>query len=46
VRGKAFPHGVERNARLFEAGPLPSDEFESIRARWREMATPEWMGME
>jgi hypothetical protein len=27
-------------------GALPAAEYESIRARWRAFATPEWIGLE
>lgn len=30
------------NAKLLEAGPLPSDEIQSIQARWNAIAKPDW----
>jgi hypothetical protein len=32
------------NSRAVAAGPLPNEMFESIRARWREVARPSWLG--
>lgn len=34
----------EENAHAAALGPLPSDEYEAIRARWREVAAPTWTG--
>ena len=34
----------QQNAALLRAGPLPVDEFERIRARWREVADASWVG--
>jgi aryl-alcohol dehydrogenase-like predicted oxidoreductase len=32
------------NSAAAAAGPLPKELFESIRARWREVAQPSWVG--
>lgn len=32
------------NARALEAGPLPPEDIEAIRRRWREVARPDWVG--
>jgi aryl-alcohol dehydrogenase-like predicted oxidoreductase len=32
------------NSSAAAAGPLPSEMFESIRTRWREVARPGWLG--
>ena len=32
------------NGAAVTAGPLPKEMFESIRARWREVAQPTWVG--
>jgi aryl-alcohol dehydrogenase-like predicted oxidoreductase len=32
------------NAAILKAGPLPAPEFEAIRARWRQVAGPDWTG--
>jgi hypothetical protein len=32
------------NVAIAAAGPLPEQQFESIRARWREIARPSWTG--
>lgn len=34
----------EENARAASLGPLSSDEYEAIRARWRQVASPTWTG--
>ena len=32
------------NAALLETQPLPHELFKAIRARWREVASPDWIG--
>ena len=32
------------NAALLEAGPLPRERIDQIRARWRAVADPTWVG--
>ena len=38
IVGTTKPGRWRENAALLQAGPLPADEFERIRARWREVA--------
>lgn len=42
--GTARPDRWPQNAALVAAGPLPAAEFEAIRARWRAVARPDWVG--
>ncbi len=44
IVGTTKPERWPRNAALLEAGALPAREFERIRARWREVAEPSWVG--
>jgi aryl-alcohol dehydrogenase-like predicted oxidoreductase len=44
IVGTKKPGRWRENAALLEAGPLPADQFEKIRARWREIADSSWMG--
>jgi aryl-alcohol dehydrogenase-like predicted oxidoreductase len=44
IVGTAKPGRFTENAAAVAAGPLPKGLFESIRARWREVATPHWTG--
>ena len=44
IVGTTRPERWEQNAALLQAGPLPRDEVERIRARWREVADPSWEG--
>ena len=44
IVGTTKPGRWRENAALLEAGPLPRDQFEKIRARWREVADPGWVG--
>jgi aryl-alcohol dehydrogenase-like predicted oxidoreductase len=44
IVGTKNPDRWQENADLLQAGPLPERQFETIRARWREMAVPEWTG--
>src|SRR5262249_44738731 len=32
------------NAAMLESGPLPTESFEAIRARWRAVADASWVG--
>ena len=34
----------QQNAKLLESGPLPQDQFEQIRRRWKEVAGRNWVG--
>ena len=44
IVGTAKTGRWEENAALLAAGALRRDEFEAIRARWREMADTSWEG--
>jgi aryl-alcohol dehydrogenase-like predicted oxidoreductase len=44
IVGTTKPERWRENAALLDAGPLPSDETERIRARWREVADASWTG--
>jgi aryl-alcohol dehydrogenase-like predicted oxidoreductase len=44
IVGTSKPDRWRENAALLEDGPLPRDEFEGIRSRWREIADPAWVG--
>jgi aryl-alcohol dehydrogenase-like predicted oxidoreductase len=44
IVGTKNPARWRENAALLEAGPLPADQFEAIRTRWRATAEPEWVG--
>ena len=44
IVGTARPDRWPQNAALVAAGPLPPGEFEAIRARWRAVARPDWVG--
>lgn len=44
IVGTTQPGRWQENAKLLEAGRLTESEFESIRARWREVALPDWVG--
>lgn len=44
IVGTARPERWPQNAALVAAGPLPPGEFEAIRARWRAVARPDWVG--
>jgi aryl-alcohol dehydrogenase-like predicted oxidoreductase len=44
IVGTTKPERWRQNAALLSPGALPTDEFEQIRARWREVAKPSWSG--
>ena len=44
IVGTTRPERWQLNAALLQAGHLPRDEFERIRARWREVADASWEG--
>jgi aryl-alcohol dehydrogenase-like predicted oxidoreductase len=44
IVGTTKPERWHENATLLRQGPLPSREFDAIRARWREVAEPSWEG--
>ncbi len=44
IVGTTKPDRWQANAALLSAGALPAGDFESIRARWRQVAQPSWEG--
>lgn len=44
IVGTTKPGRWSENAQLLQQGPLESTTFEAIRARWKAVATPEWVG--
>ncbi|MGB9691363.1 MAG: aldo/keto reductase [Candidatus Sumerlaeaceae bacterium] len=44
IVGTKKPGRWAENARALAAGPLPQEEIEAIRRRWREVAGPDWVG--
>lgn len=44
IVGTTKPGRWRENAKLLESGPLPADQFEAIRARWEQVAGPDWVG--
>jgi aryl-alcohol dehydrogenase-like predicted oxidoreductase len=44
IVGTTKPERWRENAALLEAGPMPDEAFERIRARWREVADASWDG--
>jgi aryl-alcohol dehydrogenase-like predicted oxidoreductase len=45
IVGTSRPGRWLENARLLEAGSLPIEQFEAIRARWRQIADVTWVGL-
>lgn len=44
IVGTANPDRWMANAALLEQGPLPSEEYDAVRRRWKERAAPDWVG--
>ena len=44
IVGTTKAQRIRENAAILEAGPLPKNRLEEIRARWREIADPDWVG--
>jgi aryl-alcohol dehydrogenase-like predicted oxidoreductase len=44
IVGTTKPERWKQNAELMEAGPLAKELHDSIRARWKATAKPEWTG--
>ncbi|SEF63072.1 aldo/keto reductase [Paenibacillus sp. UNC499MF] len=44
IVGTSKPGRWVQNARLAGQGPLPREEVEAIRARWKQVARPDWIG--
>ena len=45
IVGTQNPDRWKQNAALVEEGPLPMEMVERIRARWQEVAGPDWVGL-
>jgi aryl-alcohol dehydrogenase-like predicted oxidoreductase len=46
IVGTAKPSRWDENSTSVGAGRLPSADYDAIRARWRAIAQPEWIGLE
>jgi aryl-alcohol dehydrogenase-like predicted oxidoreductase len=46
IVGTTKPSRWRQNAAAVAQGPLPPAEYDSIRARWRAVATSAWVGLE
>jgi aryl-alcohol dehydrogenase-like predicted oxidoreductase len=46
IVGTTKPSRWQQNAVLLAEGPLPQSEYDSIRTRWRSVATSDWIGLE
>ena len=44
IVGTANPDRWQKNAELTTHGSLPQEQYEVIRARWKAVAKPEWIG--
>jgi aryl-alcohol dehydrogenase-like predicted oxidoreductase len=44
IVGTSKPGRWRENAAMLESEPIPHEQFQAIRARWREIATPDWIG--
>ena len=44
VVGTTNPERFAQNVALLEAGPLSPERIDAIRARWKEVAKPDWVG--
>ena len=44
IVGTTKPERWRENAELLQAGPLSKEEFDAIRARWKEAAEESWTG--
>ena len=44
IVGTTKPEHWHQNAALLASEPLSQEEFETIRARWQDVAQPHWMG--
>jgi aryl-alcohol dehydrogenase-like predicted oxidoreductase len=44
IVGTKNPKRWRENTELLKAGPLPPDQFEAIRARWKAVADKSWVG--
>ncbi|MCL6632376.1 MAG: aldo/keto reductase [Alicyclobacillus herbarius] len=46
IVGTSNPNRYLENAAMVAEGPLPEDEYEAIRRRWKEVAQVDWVGLE
>jgi len=44
IVGTTKPSRWQQNAQIVAMGALGEKEFKAIRARWQEIAKPEWVG--
>jgi aryl-alcohol dehydrogenase-like predicted oxidoreductase len=44
IVGTTNPERWRQNAELLKAGPLPQEQFDKIRERWRQVADASWVG--
>jgi aryl-alcohol dehydrogenase-like predicted oxidoreductase len=44
IVGTTKPDRWKQNAELVNAGPLDRERFNAIRARWKSVAAPDWLG--
>lgn len=44
IVGTKNPDRWHENARIVQAGPLPKEQFDAIRQRWKEVADETWVG--
>lgn len=44
IVGTKRPERWAQNAALLSQGPLPQEKFDQIRAHWKEVAQPDWVG--
>jgi aryl-alcohol dehydrogenase-like predicted oxidoreductase len=44
IAGTANTGHLLQNAKYAAAGPLAPHEFDTIRARWKQVSTPDWIG--
>jgi aryl-alcohol dehydrogenase-like predicted oxidoreductase len=44
IVGTTKPERIAENAAAVKAGPLSEKAYETIRARWRQVAKPSWVG--
>jgi aryl-alcohol dehydrogenase-like predicted oxidoreductase len=46
IVGTSKPARIASNAEIASSNTLPSAQFDAIRARWNEVAKPDWFGQE
>jgi aryl-alcohol dehydrogenase-like predicted oxidoreductase len=44
IVGTTHPERWKQNAALLESGPLEPERFKAIRARWKAVSRPDWVG--